>query len=318
MNKSIICMLIVFCVLSAVYACATISTTTKLPQHENGLMRTTYEDELDQSMTEFEGALPIGGYSIHADTIINISIAQSFMPQKEVVTRIQLYMARNITATQPCSLALRESLTGITIAAARLDASSFIVYDPEIQHLEWVEFDIPDVWINTNTTYYMVLYTANVTDNYYWIGGNSSNQYPDGSAYISMNDGQTWDAYIDADGCFKTYGLEETFLNIIYEPPEFPNFYSSGTWKIKNIGNATAWDIVCSLTFKGGILGRINKTFTATIDTLEVDEEQILTFHGLIFGLGAVTITGHAHAANVRDILITQQGFILLFYIILR
>ncbi|MEM4258926.1 MAG: hypothetical protein QXL17_07245 [Candidatus Thermoplasmatota archaeon] len=319
MRKILLYSIVLSIVLSLVFlgiqASASFQTTTKVSQPDVTRI-TTYEDDLDQSMTECDGEVPIGRYVLSGNKI-NISLAQSFIPQREVLTRTYLYMARNSTATQPCVVALRDSLTGGNLASVKLDASAFPVYDPLVHNFAWIEFDLPDLWVTSGQPYYLVLYTANMTDNCYWIGGHGFDLYPNGSAFISINDGATWQEFTDGDGCFKTYGLEETFLEIYYEPPLFS--FLPGSLKIKNIGNVTAWDIVGKISITGGIFGRVNKTIINTLDRLDPGEEAILTLStGLLFGFGQITIKLSISAANVREISISRQAFLLLFYIIIK
>src|SRR5512136_2703673 len=74
---------------------------------------TLYDDELDQYQTEITENLtiPIGQIFIN-NTQTNIQLAQSFIPSKEVITRVELYITKNITTTYPLIVSIREELTG--------------------------------------------------------------------------------------------------------------------------------------------------------------------------------------------------------------
>jgi len=167
----------------------------------------TNSDELDQAMTSFDGALPLGNTNI-LGFYANLSAAQSFTPQKEIFTRVQFLMGRNSTTSYPCWLAVRDNLTNENLAIAALEPSNFPVVNgtPTQEQLAWVEFDFKDIKITSGNTYYLALYTLNITENYYWISGNGTNIYPNGTVYLSIDDGASWSEFTDADACFKTYG----------------------------------------------------------------------------------------------------------------
>jgi len=269
-----------------------------------------YIDELDQSMTDYDGSLPLGRTNIF-QFYANLSIAQSFIPQREVLTRAFFLMARNASTSEPCVLAIRDNLTQEDLTIVSMESSAFPIVNgtPAEEQLAWMEFNFPDIWVTPGQTYYIVVYTANVTDNYYWISGNGTNIYPNGTVYLSINDGQNWSEFTDADGCFKTYGLYETFLQITLKGGFGPSF------TVKNIGNYTAWDVIVNVTISGGFV-LIGKQFTLTITELPPNGEIILHPGILVLGFGKVTITITLSAANVKETSSTKTGTILLFFLL--
>jgi len=296
-------------------AAASIDTSTAASEQNNpSTAGSTYEDELDQSMTHYQGVISIGWYNPAEGYFFNSSVAQTFTPTKEVLTRIQFLMAKNATAAYPCSIAIRESLTGEELAYAQVGPSDFPLFDPlHPENLSWITFDINDIWVNPGQTYYMVLFTMNATDNYYYCAGNGTNMYPNGTVYISYDDGTTWEEIVDADGCFKTYGLRETFFEITQTPGLF-----GISMAIRNIGNVTAWDVQAGITITmNGIFSKINKTFTVTAGQLAPNESLPFTT-GLIFGLGRIHIKIWALAVNVREIAVETDAFLFLFFIIIK
>ncbi|HVQ00168.1 MAG TPA: hypothetical protein VMT57_01510 [Candidatus Thermoplasmatota archaeon] len=312
MKKMLSLMIVVMLAITGLEATAlpTLTSSVTQPKHPNPL---TYHEELDQSMTSFDGALPLGRTNIFG-YYANLSAAQSFKPQKEVLLRAQFLMGRNATTTKPCWLAVRDNLTHTDLALVSVDPSRFPVVNgtpTNPQQLAWIDFNFTHLWATRNHTYYMVLYTANLTDNYYWISGNGSNLYLNGTVYLTINDGQTWSEFLDADACFKTYGLRETFLQITNSGPSL-----GASWIIKNVGNVTAWDVTASILVKGGLLGRINKTFSLLplFQDLPPGNQTTLTMR--LFGLGKITITLDVKAENVREVKITKQAFVLGFFII--
>ena len=106
----------------------------------------TYIDELDQAMTFYEGYIPIGAMPINQTLHVNLTVAQSFLPQKEVITRVQFLMTKNASASIPCSLFLRENLTGQNLASVQVNPTQFTVLDPDNPQssFNWVTFDLPD------------------------------------------------------------------------------------------------------------------------------------------------------------------------------
>jgi len=226
--KKIIPILVVgIFILSALSATALLETKTS----------TSSRDELDQSQTVMteNAALPVGQVPI-PDNITYFQVAQSFIPAKEVLTRVELYIGKNSTATYPYVLAVRANLTGEDMTLTSVDPEDVVTED-----FGWVEFNFDDVTTTIGQTYYIVSYTENVTDNFYaWGANNESDSYPFGCAWMSIDDGDTWSndsassnpnsakscahqgkqTRLDDPGtwdmCFKTYGKDNL-------PPEAPS-----------------------------------------------------------------------------------------------
>ena len=172
------------------------------------------DDELDQYQTEMNYAWVVGPYpwlGPWGPPNINHSVAQSFIPTKNILTRIQILIGRNRTATYPYVLAIREELTGEDIAIAKVNAQ-----DIANESFNWSEFDFADVLVTTGQTYYMISYTTNITDNWYAWAANSSNPYPNGTMAVSVDDGESWDVNDTLDMCFMTYGRDNS-------PPNAPS-----------------------------------------------------------------------------------------------
>lgn len=288
-----------------------ISKTLSIQPKQKSINPCTYHDELDQSMTSYDGALPLGRTNIFG-YYANLSAAQSFKPQKELLARAQFLMARNVTTTHPCWLAVRDNLTHTDLSVVSVDPSHFPVVNgtPTEQQLAWVNFNFTPIWLTRNHAYYMVLYTANITNNYYWVSGNGSNMYLNGTVYLSINDGRNWSELVNADACFKTYGLRETFLEITTSGNLF-----GPSWIIKNIGNVTAWNVSASIIVKGGLLGRINQTFSTSLPDLSPGNQTTMKM-GFLFGFGKITITIDVKALNVKEIKKTVEATIILFFIV--
>ncbi len=169
-------------------------------------------DELDQSQTNYDEQCPgpVGYFPFN--TSWNVSIAQSFIPTKEILTRVMLYAGKNVTVSRPYVLAIRDNLTGENLALVNVGPGEFMV----IPNLSWIEFDFSDIIINIGETYYIISYTSNITDNTYVWGANCSDIYPNGTAHVSMDGGNIWEDAPQADLCFMTYGRDN-------QPPTAPN-----------------------------------------------------------------------------------------------
>ena len=294
-----------------------VAAVTATNQYQKNITTSSpYVDELDQSMTDYDGSLPLGPTSF-LGFYANLSVAQSFIPQKELLTRTQFLMARNTTTSYPCVLAIRDNLTGENLAITSVAPGEFPVVNetPTEEQLAWIDFNFDDIWVTPGQTYYIVVYTTNITENYYWISGNGTNIYPNGSVMLSIDDGKTWsEIFENADGCFKTYGLREAFLEITMK-----NFNPFGviSYTVKNIGNYTAWDIVIEETIKGGILGRIDDHSHGIIGGL-LPGEYVGFGTGIYFGLGKITISFNVSAANVKETSIEKNAKIFLIFIMMQ
>ena len=91
MKKLLSCFIIGILVLGGLGTVVTATDQNQKNAQRNGI-ETSYVDELDQSMTEYDGSLPLGRSNIFG-YYANLSIAQSFIPQMEVLTRTFFLMA---------------------------------------------------------------------------------------------------------------------------------------------------------------------------------------------------------------------------------
>lgn len=291
----------------------------------------TYEDELDQSMTEFNNIMLPIGHIPSSDVNLSIQIAQSFIPTKEVLTRVEVYLLRNTSTTYPLSIGIREELTAPDLVDVNIQSSSV-----PTDSFSWIEGNFDDIWVTVGHTYYLVCTTENITDNWYlWGLYNDSDMYPQGCAWVSLDDGNSWSnnslslnpsfdnfaipqtphphtaAESKCDMCFKTYGIQETTLQITWKK----NLLGP-TFIIKNIGNISAYDVNWTLTMTGGILNRINISISGHIPELSVDQEAMIKIGKLVFGFGPVRITAKAHAVNAQEVSVTIPGFLVFIFFI--
>jgi hypothetical protein len=291
------------------------AVTATNQNQKNSTTSSPYVDELDQSMTDYDGTLAVG-YALLGN-YTNISVAQSFIPQKEVLTRVQFLMAANASTTQPCVLAIRDNLTEQNLAVISLQPDDFPVVNgtPTEEQLEWINFNFTDIWVIPGHVYYIVVYSKAIPGNFYWIAGNGTNIYQNGTVFLSVDDGNTWGEFANADGCFMTYGLKETFLEITMK--KFSPF-GVISYTVTNIGNYTAWDIVIEETVKGGILGLIDDDHGKFIIGGLLPGEFVGGGRGIFFGLGKITISLKISGANVKEVFIEKNAKIFLIFIMMQ
>lgn len=295
----------------------------------NKTIGTQGAEELDQYQeVATEGKfLPVGQIMIPDTINVNIQVAQSFIPQKAILTKIELFIAKNVTASYPFLLGIRDELTNADIATASVAAAGV-----SEENFSWVEFNVPDITLTVGDTYYLVCYTENITDNWYgWAANNDSDSYADGCAWISIDEGDTWsndsvklkpehnphtnpkgDENATWDMVFRTYGLDSTNLDIEYKPGLLQSKFI-----INNAGSASAYGVEVSAQVTGGILNRINASFSTTAAEVPAGESLQLAI-GPLFGFGPVTITVQARAINAEEVSNEFSGFVLIMLLFLK
>jgi len=290
---------------------------------------TVLYDELDQSQTVYVNGtiVPVGRIQIF-ESVLTLMIAQSFVPTKEVLTRVELYMGKNATASYPLVVGIRDNLTHQNLVETQLGPDQFT------GNLTWIEFNFEDLWVNPEQSYFIVAATKNATDNYYgWAASNHSDAYPNGVAYWSIDNGSSWQGSVTAaqpqtspphdvqsprdengtfDMCFKTFGLRETVLDI-----SFATFFSAPSITITNVGNVTAQNPTCTVTVQGGFFLKINDTWSGSQAELQPGDDMFVKT-GFIIGFGFITITVTASAINAKPVSVTRNGFVILFFVFLQ
>jgi hypothetical protein len=157
-------------------------------------------DELDQYQLDMDFFAPVGNIFLAPE--INYISAQSFIPTKNALTRVEILAGKNSTASHDFTLAIRDDLLGPDLTSLSLPPGAFVT-----ENFSWLEFDFPDINVTTGNTYYIVCYTADVADNWYAWGANLTDVYFNGSVWWSEDDGQTFEEDPGADLAFKTYGF---------------------------------------------------------------------------------------------------------------
>jgi hypothetical protein len=263
------------------------------------------DDELDQYNTEIGNKILWVGRFDPA----NRQGAQSFIPQKGILTRVELYLSRYEVspASEPFYLAIREELTGDTLSEISVNPSVVPIYN-----FDWIMFDFPDISVNVGEAYYTAGHSNDNSNNglYLW-GGIDTNPYSNGMAFILDEYNPNWQQRTDIDTGFKTYGTVPDL--------EISNI-NGGIGKISaditNNLDHIIEGIDCTITVKGGILNKINIESDITIDSLVNGETTTISTEGFIFGLGSVEIEVTAVCDEVGEFTKTDTGLVLLFLIL--
>jgi len=130
------------------------------------------------------------------------------------------------------TVSIRDSLNGNDLTVATVNA------DPISASGTWVLFDFKDISVTPENTYYIVCRSSGGSgSNIYCWFFNRYNSYDRGIAWMSINNGSTWDDlenydpnYPQIDFCFKTFNsksktkpfiFNSNILDCLFE--RFPN-----------------------------------------------------------------------------------------------
>ncbi len=277
-------------------------------------------DLLDQHQTDYDGYnFSISFFQPPGMPELELFFAQSFIPQKEILTRVRLLMCKDpiLSPTQQCTLTIKDNLTGNILALKSLESDTF----PFHPNYQWIEFDIDDIPVIIGQTYYIIVSTEPdetlIPKFYYW-GGNSSNAYSNGVAYAWNDTTEEWDNETLLDTCFETYGSN---FDIPALSIESINGGIGFTTVIKNTGSANSTNVSININISGGLF--LNQTrATKTIETLGIGELKEITLNVRGIGLGILSdkpiITVTVNATNVDTIKMTKTALIMGRIIIIR
>jgi len=140
--------------------------------------------------------------------------AQSFKPSLETLTKVELLVGKGGFPPNDLVVSIRDSPTGSDLTSVFMSAD-------ELQFgVHWIEFDFPDISVNIENSYYIVVHTfgGSVCHCYLW-GFGCNTSYEDGSLFYSGNSGYSWNNFEMYDFCFITYGIGYESNN----PPDVPS-----------------------------------------------------------------------------------------------
>jgi len=221
MKKKLIGIFVCMLLITTVTPIIGIQINDKPIQNDNYII---YDDVLDQYQDIKDEQGGIGCVPGIPD--INYFRAQSFVPTKPVLTRVQLYISKNITTIYPYTLSIRKDLKGEDIVSYSVNAEDI----PTLFDFEWIEFDFENIPVKIGQTYYLVSRTMKAKDNCFAWGGSLYNPYPNGISYVSDDESQSWEELDYGDMCFRTYGIDTS-------PPNKPSITGPTSGKINEEHN---------------------------------------------------------------------------------
>ncbi|MBU0498074.1 MAG: hypothetical protein KKC68_09345 [Candidatus Thermoplasmatota archaeon] len=201
----------VFCLLFGMLLLASVSTASLVETSVKDSPGSCLLDDLDQFQDVYEedNFLPVGAPKLIEGVQINFSAAQSFIPEKEFLSRVELLLARNDSTTYPLQVMIRDDLYGPVLTAAEIPATVV-----PVEAFDWISINFPDLPVVVGQTYYIMGATANISDNYYgWAGNTDGFSYLWGCAWMSIDDGKTW-GNSSTDLSSGSYGMTSRYMNM--------------------------------------------------------------------------------------------------------
>ena len=174
-------------------------------------------------------------------------MAQEFKPTMDTLTRAAIYGARDGTPPNDLIISIRDVLTNPDLTSVAVPKDSVP------QSPGWIVADFPDIQVTSGQSYYLVvqtLYGAYPGQLYEWWRTPDTN-YPNGSAYHSMDNGSTWYT-ADDDFLFQTYGRPNSPPAM--QPIEGPSWGIIGVQYnfTTNVTDVDGDDIFCTWAFGDG------------------------------------------------------------------
>jgi hypothetical protein len=297
----IIIVMIILCGLHATSQPADINDNTTEHQQKIQTKLLNKAESLDQSQPVMDLFNPVGTSILYLNQ--HFVVAQSFIPTKNTLTKVELMLQRDEVATHPYTVSIREDLYGPDVTTVSVPANQI-----SSQSFNWVEFNFPDISVIPGQTYYIVSSTLDVFENWYsWGLKIGQNVYPNGTVYVSIDHQENWEENAFADMTFKTYGMDVTELEMSL---------TGGfglTVTVQNVGLFIAENVETTITIKGGILGLIDSSFSQETSLLAANDIQSMTANPL--GIGPVSITATTQASNAEQISKTVQAFVFVFFV---
>ena len=193
----------------------------------DGIQVSFYRNEtVDQQQTShFDEGIPL----------INDTYAQSFRPEKEILTKVELLIGVEGNPTAGITVSIGKNLYN--------PIKSVTIRNIGIEDEKWVEFDMFFINIDVGHTYYIICSAegGDMENHYVWYF-DVDDPYINGSTFISKDNGSSWDPYEpslyqDIDFCFKTYGFSNDAPEIPIKPdgPTKGRYGKSYTYKTSTI-----------------------------------------------------------------------------------
>jgi len=263
------------------------------------------DDEIDQ----FQELCNSSGILGNETGELSILVAQSFKPEKPILTRVQILLGKNSDELiSPCFVAIREDLDGEDLALKEIMPAEIPLADDPVNlsNISWITFNFNDLTLNTSKSYYMVVFTLAII-NYYVYGFSNEDVYSNGSLHTATaNDVIVWEN-TTYDLCFRTYGADAGQPDVVVT--NMMGSFMAGVKGLKifinNTGGANATDVHVNVTIKGGFLGLVNVEYNVTFASINMSEEKNITVGGS-FGIGLAKVN-----VTIEDQTISRNCFIL-------
>lgn len=148
-------------------------------------------------------------HDINTFVIENVIRAQSFVPTKNKLTRIELFICREGSINSDLVVSIREDLHGSDLCTVTKQANQI---PSGTVSQDWIEFDFEDIQITVGNKYYIICSTTEGNlDSAYVLGMAKNDPYPHGDAWeYGVFTGYVWEKMVDYnqnpyDLSFKTY-----------------------------------------------------------------------------------------------------------------
>ncbi len=179
-----------------------------------------------------------------------IWMAQSFKPLRTPLTKVEVKLEKLRKIESPIEIAIRDNLTDLDIISYGLPGESIPYYS------NWIEFDIADIDVVVNQTYYIILRTNSPAgESFSWFDVYDENidYYPRGEQWFSNDYGSSWmrtSGRYNVDFTFRTYSYEshaDLSCNGSFDWKGIkPGETITGSFTIQNSGtpfSQLSWDI---------------------------------------------------------------------------
>ena len=170
------------------------------------LIKTSLDDSLDQYQLLWSHGITVAYPDL---------LAQSFQPEENVLTRIELLVHKTAETPNNLTISIRSSLNGSDLATATVTSGDIPL------ERSWVEFDIPDLNLNLTHPYYIIFNPQGLSMVYFWWGYDNHNldSYVNGEAWLFTGGNWVNDGFLIKDFCFKTYGFHESLPPLSPQTP---------------------------------------------------------------------------------------------------
>jgi len=178
-------------------------------------------------------------------------IAQSFKPSISPLTKIVLKLQKPVVITEPLELSIRKNLNGTELIYLPIPAEDIPYFN------YWVEIDIPDIEVDIDETYYILLRTDSPSGKsyrWYYKYNQTGDPYFSGKLMASYDFGSEWELVENegqfADTAFQTYSyISKPDLNcngFLNWTDIQPGSIVNGSFSLSNVGTPLShlnWEI---------------------------------------------------------------------------